>query len=208
MSVITYRRHSFVEPGPITLDQFLYLRQKIATSADFEIDGDFKATFTSQYKKNMRWFLIGGTVGVCAILVDKVFFDFVPGRFGWPGYLVIIGIIAGGAVALFTLVQILLEGPSMATTLTDRRRYFSRMKHAIRHYSDYPAFYASFYGDGKKNISGSNTPFLREALQEQRRRPATMDLFLTRTFYLIDQHLWKLVLVVIAIVFIKKYIIK
>ena len=208
MAVITYRKFSFKEPAPITNDQFLYIKQQIAANPDFGIDGDFKTTWTSQYKKNMRWFLIGLGACIGAIGLYKVFFNFVPGQFGWPEYVAAIPIIAGCVTALFMLLQMLLEGPSMATYLTERRLYFVRMKHAIRHYSDYPLFYMSFYGDGKKNISGYNASFLGEALQEQKQTPATADRFLTTAFHLIDKHFWKLILAVFGIVLIKKYIIK
>ena len=206
MTFIRYRRYSFKEPAPITNDQFLYLKRQIASSAGFEIDGDFKTTFTSQYKKNIRWFLIGILACIGSIIMYKAFFDFVPGHFAWPEYIVAIFIVAGGAIALFMLMQMLLEGPSMATFLTERKLYFVRMKHAIRHYPDYPAFYASFYGNN--NVSGSNASFRKEALREQEQAPLSLDRFLTRIFYLIDRHLWKVVLAVAAIILIRKYFLK
>lgn len=206
MAVIVYRRYSFKEPAPITSDQFLHFKRQIALTAGFEIDGDFKTTFTSQYKKNIRWFFIGMLVCIGSIIMYKAIFDFVPGRFGWPQGLMMIPIVAGGATAAFMLTQMLLEGPSMATFLTERNLYFIRMKHAIWHYPDYPAFYASFYGN--KNVSRRSASFRKEALQEQKEAPFSVDRFLTRIFYLIDQHLWKLVLAVVAIVLIKKYFLK
>lgn len=204
--VIVYKRYSFKEPAPITHQQYLYLRQQLMASPGFEINADFKTTFSSHYKKTLRWLLIGLLVLAGSIAIYRTVIGQFPEHYGWPEFLEIILIIAAGATVFATFLRIVLEGPSMATYLTNRKIYFCRMKYAIRHHADYPGFYTVFYGDGKNK--SAKAPFHQEALAEQKKARATADLFFTRVFYWIDRYLWMITLAGFAIFFIWKYLIK
>ena len=207
MAVIVYRRYSFQPPAPISNEQFEYFKYQIAANPAFEIAHDGKTSFSSKYRKNIRWLLIGLFVLATAIMLFRTFAH--PGEgYGWLEIVLILLIVAGGATVFGTVMQLFLEGPSMATMLTNRRFYFYRMKHAIKQHGEYAEFYAVFYGDGKKVLNGGNEPFRQEALLERKQEPASMDKVLTMVFYRIDQHLWWIILLGFGIFLVKKYVIK
>lgn len=208
MSVIVYKKYSFKEPAPLTSDQWEYLKRQVVASTAFEIGGDYKVTFSSHYRRSMRHLIIGLATVLGSMLVYSWLFDFVKGQFSWPEYVMGAIFVFFGGMVFLALMQIFLEGPSMATYLTDRKLYFVRMKYAIRHYADYPAFYVAFYGDGKKTVIGLNAPFRNEALSEIGQASGSVDGTLTRVFSWIDRHFWKITLVLLAAFLIKKFVIK
>ena len=93
-------------------------------------------------------------------------------------------------LALFLLVQVLLEGPSYATYIIKKRSYFHHMKVAIADSPDYQSFYKDFYSGTKRTLTKPSG--------------AGIDRMLTEIFYRIDQYWWIIFLVGAALFFCRK----
>ncbi|MBC8033246.1 MAG: hypothetical protein H7Y03_03815 [Chitinophagaceae bacterium] len=203
MATIIYVKHHFKKPPTVTAEQYAEFKRQLALNPNAVIDPSHKITFTRHYKKRLLWLLSGLLMAVITYFVFNAVYPERPDSFMLNRFLLFSPVFIGGAIVFITVGGLLLEGPSFATYVMDRKRYFDRMANTIMNSADYPAFYNSFY------ISSSKPGAKSQAIPLQgRKSPVTADSVATSVFHWIDQHYWKVAIVVIALYLLNRFVFK
>lgn len=144
MPIIRYTKTYFNEPGRIAEDAYLQLKRKLSADPDFEIDPN-PETFSEHFKGSLNFLKWG--LGYCLVfgLIYGAFFEHTDHEDSAFRIILTIPAIIGGLGSFLIFISLLLEGPSFATYIKEKKQYFSRMKYAIKNSSDYRTFYNSFY---------------------------------------------------------------
>jgi len=136
MARIRYTKTFFKEPGQISEEAYLIIKEQLSKNPSFEIDPDpktFSDEFGDQFK--ISGFLFG--LAILVIIILNIADQTDSGWLAIPVFSIAIGI--GMIVGVF------LEGPSFATYIKDKKNYFSRLKYAIQSTSTYNEFLIMFY---------------------------------------------------------------
>ncbi|WP_276481078.1 hypothetical protein [Paraflavitalea pollutisoli] len=196
MAVINYVKHRFQNPGVLTLDQYHQLKQLWSTDPAYNPGRLSKATFTYYFRKRLWWIVGCALVCLVAIPLYLHLFPEKPNGLEWDRVALVGPAILAGLIGFFILAQLLLEGPSYATFLADRQRYYSQLAVAVQASRDYHSFTQQFY----PYVPG-NKP-----ARKLTAATGTGDRFLTALFHWIDKHMWKVFLLVLALWLLNKYV--
>lgn len=198
MAIIYYIRHRFQDPQVITLDQYHQLKQQWAADPGYNPGNLSKTAFTRFFRKRL-WWIVGCSVALLILYpVYSYLYPDPPNGLVWDRATIGGSMFLVGGIGFFILVQVFLEGPSYATFLTDRQRYFTALAQAIKATPDYQTFYKSFY------------PYMPVKDQQMvlPLKTSAIDRLLTSIFYWIDRHMWKVILLLLALFLLNKYVFK
>jgi hypothetical protein len=134
---IEYTKTYFKEPEQIDLDTYNYLLGALTLNRNFNISPKSE-TFIKHFK--VHFIIIISSLGfqiIGGILVDNVYKD-IP---EFLDYTLAFAFLA----FLVTILLLLSEGPSYLKFLRKKKKYFSKMKYAIKNTNSYEEFIALFY---------------------------------------------------------------
>lgn len=134
MARISYNRTYFVKPGVISEELYKNLRIQLNANSNLEIDPN-PETFTKHFNGSFK------TIGICVGLI--LICGIIMGNSNEGPLVPIMGISV--FIIIFTILYLILEGPSYATYIKDKKEYFDRMKYAIENTSNYREFVDAFY---------------------------------------------------------------
>ena len=132
MAIISYTKTNFREPARISENSYSQLRLKILRNPEMDIDPS-PETFSQHFKGALM-----------TILVSFFLFIFCFGVFKEGSPMIFIGGISMCAFLFFSFM-LLIEGPSYATYIKQKKEYFLRMKYAIQNTTSYYEFVNTFY---------------------------------------------------------------
>ena len=132
MAVIRYTKTYFREPGLISEDTYNGIRGQLMRNPNAEVDPD-PETFSQHFSGLLK------TIGISFLLALFCF-----GIFKDDSPMIAVGGISM-LVSIVCLFYLLLEGPSYATYVKQKKEYFARMKFAIKNTSSYWEFVSVFY---------------------------------------------------------------
>lgn len=132
MAVIQYTKTYFTEPGRISEETYNEIRGILVRNPNSEVDPN-PETFSQRFSGILKTIGISFLIGLFCVGVGKDNSLWVP-----------VGAISFLTCFVFILL-LLLEGPSYATYVKQKKEYFERMKYAIQNTSSYWEYATMFY---------------------------------------------------------------
>lgn len=137
MQKINYTTTKFVKPQLINDEEYFIIKNKLRRNHNFNIDSGsprFIDHFNTEFKR-IRYL---GIAFVLALILQTIFY-------GDADQGIFVPIIAISIfLILFQVIFLLLEGPSYATYLKKRQKYFLDLKESILKSSNYAEFVDDF----------------------------------------------------------------
>jgi hypothetical protein len=113
---INYEKYSFSPPSRISLTQYSQFKQACRTNPNFSFGAEEETFFG-------HWSWLWKTIGI--IIAVTIVASIIEEIFG------LLSLFLGGLTSILLLIQFLLEAPSFALYLKEKRSYFEKMKRAI-----------------------------------------------------------------------------
>lgn len=144
MITITQTKTFFQKPPRISQEEYQGLRYKLLKEPSFKIDASAE-TFSQHFSKELRFlgWAIGYSVfyGIIYPVIKSNDLESSP-----IFYVLAMAAVIAGLGIFFVLVFILMmDGPSYATYIKDRKSYFDRMELLIKSTNSYSEFVKAFY---------------------------------------------------------------
>lgn len=145
MAKITYRVREFIRPPKLTLEQYLFFKQRIHQDPSFKIDSEINS-FKNEFNKEFKFLVYSFIYLSIFITLLEIFYDGGHDKsLDFFRIIITIPAIIAGLGSFFVIVILILEGPHFAKYLRDKREYFETMQLSINRSKDYPDFCKSFY---------------------------------------------------------------
>ena len=206
MAVVHYKRYEFRQPLDVSPVLFHQLKQQLSENPTAVPDAAFNTTFISHFRKTLWRLAISAALFVILLVTYLQLYPVNATQFEPRRLALMIPIFISGFTAAITLGAILLEGPSLASYITERTNYYGRLKHAVKESADYPAFEKSFFPASAPGGIKKEFAFEQAWLEEKKQKPVSADSLLTRFFRLMHLHYWKLALLAFIIFLLVKYL--